>query len=410
MRSIVSILIIIVIVISTSFLQEIQIRQKFVHSELIELDYILPYISQNCLYSNRYFYFEIPDCYLYTATPALKLIGTPVHTSDGSIFDQKRLMVKSIELKSDSGYSLNRWSGVISAAVFRVRVAVYQLVIESVSPVQAGLLLAMLLGNKEWLISSTRPYFENTGTLHILATSGTHVSVVLGILSQLVSKLSYRLRGGLLLVGIVWYLIFLGSTPSISRAVVMAAMTLSAKYFLHRRVSHLYCLVLSGGLLLAWRPEWLFAIGFQLSFLSSLGIIVALPILTRVIHSFSGDYFRYSPHLLVEKRHSIGLYMLEQSLVGFSAQLFILPVLVSNFAVVPVLGFLATVCIGWFVPYLIQSMFWGLVTLLLFKFLLHMDQVSSLASFFLIWTPATFFLSLMKVLSTLDWGNWKPGV
>lgn len=142
----------------------------------------------------------------------------------------------------------------------------------------AGILKALLLGNKTTLEEETKTKYENGGILHILSVSGLHVSL-LGSAVLLVSKL-FRvpalLRGLLSSVLILLYWQLCGGSLSAGRAAIMfLVMTLAP--FLGRTYDSLSALSLAGLLFLWDSPLMLFQSGFQLSFGAVLGIQAVCP-------------------------------------------------------------------------------------------------------------------------------------
>lgn len=118
--------------------------------------------------------------------------------------------------------------------------------------------------------------FIRVGLAHILAASGFQVSL---IVSTIVTIAKRRLSAvGQSNLGIVALLIFLGLTgfqPSVARAVVMGMAGLVALRT-NRQVNPLSALMLAATILLIINPLWIWDIGFELSFLATLGLIVTV--------------------------------------------------------------------------------------------------------------------------------------
>lgn len=151
--------------------------------------------------------------------------------------------------------------------------------LEAVLPSDRGALLrAVVLGDRSGLTTAMQEAFLGSGTYHILAISGLNVSLLAGTLfgGLRLLRASPRLAaaGSLLLVTL--YAALAGGSPSVVRAAVMADVYLLA-ILLDRRGELLNSLALSALLLLWWNPRWLFEVGFQLTYLATLGIVLTVP-------------------------------------------------------------------------------------------------------------------------------------
>jgi len=144
--------------------------------------------------------------------------------------------------------------------------------------VPAGpLVTAMVLGSEAVdLPFDLHDRFVRVGLAHALAASGFQVSL---ILNALISLTRQRLSVvGQFNLGTIALLIFLGLTglqPAVVRSVVMGMAVLIALRT-NRKINPLSSLFIAGTLLLIINPLWVWDIGFQLSFLATLGLIVTV--------------------------------------------------------------------------------------------------------------------------------------
>ncbi|AFY95538.1 ComEC/Rec2 family competence protein [Chamaesiphon minutus] len=139
------------------------------------------------------------------------------------------------------------------------------------------LVTAMVLGSDAVdLPFDLRDRFVRVGLAHALAASGFQVSLILNaILSLTRSRLSAVQQSNL---GVVALLIFLGLTgfqPAVARSVAMGLAVLIGLR-VNRKLDRLSSLFLAGTLLLIINPLWIWDIGFELSFLATLGLIVTV--------------------------------------------------------------------------------------------------------------------------------------
>ena len=139
------------------------------------------------------------------------------------------------------------------------------------------LVTAMVLGSDAVdLPFDLRDRFVRVGLAHALAASGFQVSLILNaILSLTRKRLSVVAQSNL---GAVALLIFLGLTgfqPAVVRSVVMG-MAVLIGLRTNRKINQLSSLFIAGTLLLIINPLWVWDIGFELSFLATLGLIVTV--------------------------------------------------------------------------------------------------------------------------------------
>ncbi|WP_019506075.1 ComEC/Rec2 family competence protein [Pleurocapsa sp. PCC 7319] len=139
------------------------------------------------------------------------------------------------------------------------------------------LVSSMVLGRKAVdLPSDIRDRFIEAGLAHVLAASGFHVSLLLGIILKLTNRFTIKPR---LVIGIGTLLIYLGLTgiqASVFRACLMGVAVLLA-LAMNTKVKPLGSLLLAATIILLFNPLLIGDLGFQLSFLATFGLIVTLP-------------------------------------------------------------------------------------------------------------------------------------
>jgi competence protein ComEC len=118
--------------------------------------------------------------------------------------------------------------------------------------------------------------FRLAGLAHTLAASGFHVSLLLGSVLFFCQSLSPRQRLIIGMISLVIYATITGFYPSILRSSLMGMAGLIA-IVNDRSVKSCASLLLAGVILLLINPLWIWDIGFQLSFMATLGLIVSLP-------------------------------------------------------------------------------------------------------------------------------------
>ncbi len=207
-------------------------------------------------------------------------------------------------------------------------------------PEESYFMGAVILGERSRLSQEIRAVFEQTGTAHILAISGLHVSLVTGIIFILLGffSLGLKARSILTCLCIVCYAVLIGDRPSVVRAVVMAVVLLNSFVF-ERRSSGLNALGAAGLILALMDPLSIFDIGFQLSFSAVAAILLFFPL---VEHRLSGKLVFERNSFLEKLWHSwavslsawlgvSGIILYYFGYISFSA-------IFANLVVVPYIG------------------------------------------------------------------------
>ena len=148
------------------------------------------------------------------------------------------------------------------------------------TPKEAGLMQAIILGERSRIPDPVYALFKKTGTAHVLAISGLHVGIVAGLFFLFLKMfpVSRRVQIILTIFLLAGYALLTGGRPSVVRATVMASVFLFS-FVLERETDSLNSLCLAGFVLLLINPMNFLDIGFQLSFTSVFAIILLYPVI-----------------------------------------------------------------------------------------------------------------------------------
>lgn len=148
----------------------------------------------------------------------------------------------------------------------------------------AGLLAGLLLGISTALPKNLLDSFNATGLTHIIALSGFNISIVSAAIVNLLRWLPVRWRWGIAIL-VVWLFVLLtGAAPSAVRAAIMGMLILLAG-IVGRLADVTVSLGLAAALMVAGNPKILAGdVGFQLSFLATVGIIYLNPFGQQLLH------------------------------------------------------------------------------------------------------------------------------
>ncbi|NJP11974.1 MAG: DUF4131 domain-containing protein [Leptolyngbyaceae cyanobacterium RU_5_1] len=129
--------------------------------------------------------------------------------------------------------------------------------------------------------------FIQAGLAHALAASGTQVSLILAVVLALTHRLSKRVQVVAGAIALASFVSLAGFEPAILRAALMGAATLLA-LLIQRKVKSVGLLLLVATILLLCNPLWIWDLGFQLSFLATMGLLVTVPPLLKQLDWLPG--------------------------------------------------------------------------------------------------------------------------
>lgn len=225
-----------------------------------------------------------------------------------------------------------------------------------------SLVSALLLGRRSNLNPQLMAAFQDTNLAHFISLSGMHVGIIAGSLWMILRTIGLprRPRAILCIVLIVLYALVVPPRAATLRAVFLSCFFFTS-VLLSRQASPLNTLALSAFVLLLFRPWEIFSAGWQLSFMSVLGILLFYPVvrfqlITRLFYPVALKLNRFGP--LNVMLHAI----IELLAVGISVWITIAPILLYYFGQVNPLSSLWTVLV---MPFVVVILYAGFTKLFL---------------------------------------------
>jgi len=260
-----------------------------------------------------------------------------------------------------------------------------EVISQNFSPPQSSILAAILLGDKGKISQEWKEKLNIAGVRHITAVSGMHIVILSQILIWLAIFLGfYRGQAFWFAIIFLWlFILLVGFQPSAIRAGIMGSLVLFCQK-LGRQKAALNTLVLAAVIMLAIDPLLLRqSVGFQLSFLATLGIIYLTPIFANLLQK-------------IKTFKDLNL----SSLLGmtFGALTFTLPVLIYNFGYLSLVTPLTNILIIPFLPYLMGL---GFCFLLLGAIWQPIGWFLSLP----VWLLATYLIKIVEFFSQVSWAS-----
>ena len=240
---------------------------------------------------------------------------------------------------------------------------------------QLSIINALILGQRQNITKEVYDNYTNAGAIHILAVSGLHVGIILLILN-LVFKPIERLKNGkfyktLILVILLWtYALIAGGSASIIRATTMFSIVAIGINL--KRPTNIYnTLAVSVFILLLIKPNFLFDVGFQLSYAAVIAIVSFQPILEKL----------WTP------KYKIVTLLWQTLTVTVSAQFGIIPISLYYFHQFPSLFWLSNLIV---IPFLSIILGLGLLVITLALFGLPKTLLSDAFGMVINWMNSFF--------------------
>lgn len=244
---------------------------------------------------------------------------------------------------------------------YKIRVILQEKITKYLSGDLGGLASGILLGGNQLLSYDTRRNFVRDGLSHIIAASGYNVVMVSGWLMKIGHKIRYQKLMILFgVLGTILYVLLAGMTASVIRAGIMSILSFTALIY-GRKSDAIWSLILSATVMILWNPWYVLDIGFQLSVMATLGVLLS-----------SGSELK----------------------IIFMVQLFTIPLILHHFGQLSIVAPLANLMVVWTVPYIMQLTALGLI----FP-----------PALYLAWPLLAYMLSIASWLSKLSFASLSVG-
>ncbi len=233
---------------------------------------------------------------------------------------------------------------------------------------QSAFLSGVLLGDRGEFSSSFLEKLSSSGTMHLTALSGLHMTIIVFLIFSVVSVLCFGKKRTAFFI--VFFVVFLfvamtGFKVSAIRASIMAFTAGLAKY-LGRNYNPRNAIIFAGLFLTLLNPKApVFDLGFQLSFSATLSIIYLVPVIRRLSFFNQDSFFGWRDILAI----TIG------------AQLGVAPLTIMYFENFSFTSLFANIAILVVMPFLMVS---GIVVVLIYFVLPSFAVILSKPTFFLL--------------------------
>jgi competence protein ComEC len=203
---------------------------------------------------------------------------------------------------------------------------------DNLSPKLSPILEAMILGNDQKMDKETKSKLSTSGLSHVIAISGSHIVLFSAMLFEVLLFLGLWRKQALLgsILFTLFYVFLVGLPASGVRAGIMVGLLFLAQ-LISRQSFNLRTLVMAASAMLFFNPLLLkFDLGFQLSFMAVLGIILTGPVFNQWLDVFFRNHLQWLQEIMA---------------MTFSAQVFTLPLLISSFGYFSIVSLLSNIIV-----------------------------------------------------------------
>ncbi len=205
---------------------------------------------------------------------------------------------------------------------------------KNLNKTEASLFKSMLYGNDIYLAENIASNFKNIGISHMLAVSGLHLMYILKILNIFLKNFSKKTIVLSNFVFIIIFCIISSMSISVIRASIMSLISISLK----NKISSYKKLSIAFIVIVSFNPYSIFNVGFQMSFLATLGIISFYDL----VYSF------FIIKLKISKKLN---YILELLSLSISANIVLFPLQIYYFNKFELISFISNIILSPFISF-----------------------------------------------------------
>ena len=237
-------------------------------------------------------------------------------------------------------YELIQESGGVRYLPMKIRRAVASAIRKALPDHASAMLCGMILGDKEYINSSTVDNFRSTGIAHLLAVSGLHITMLTFALQAVLRrmKLHKKYSSAATICFILAFMAVTGFPPSVVRAGVMH-ITAQLGTILMRDSDSLTSMSIAILIMCLTNPWAAADIGLQLSVCSTLGLLLAAGRINKsLLHSARQFLTRLNRMPRNKRIRRYGKTVIRSLSVSLAAGLAILPLTAVHFGSVPLIS------------------------------------------------------------------------
>ncbi|MDQ3018915.1 MAG: ComEC family competence protein, partial [bacterium] len=207
-----------------------------------------------------------------------------------------------------------------------------------------GLILGMLIGDRQFIIPDVAESFKVVGMTHIVAVSGYNMTIIAAACAGFAWYMGRRLSGLSTIVVVLTFAMIAGGAASVVRAAIMALLVVAAQ-LCGRLYTSMYALIWAAGIMVLQNPRIvLWDVGFQLSVAATLGVLYAYKLRSAdESTTYLSESLRPTLGAIIATAPLIAYHFQTISLISPLANVLLLPLvpwimLLGTLSLIPVVG------------------------------------------------------------------------
>ncbi len=258
---------------------------------------------------------------------------------------------------------------------------------------------ALFLGNSTELEEDIKINFKSTNVYHVLAMSGMHISYLVLILNfflkQTKLKINFKFKKGIQFVILIFYMLLVGISSSISRAVFLVLIALIFKEY-NLKYGFINSILLSIFIIFIINPYTVYNIGFYLSYVSAISIYLFLK-----VEENAKLFSRLTKHIKNKYFKKIIKFIFYNIYISLIVYLSLLPLLMYFFGEITFNFFIANLLLSSVLPVLMILGFVYIFLILAFNLLLKFNIFLAKSIYKYIIISLVKFIDLLLELLTI---------
>lgn len=151
------------------------------------------------------------------------------------------------------------------------------------------LMKSVMLGEISYLDEEYQIKYREMGLAHLMAVSGLHIGIISSFLISALAILGVNRKVNVgMTIAILWiYGYLIGFPPSVLRSLIMFTVLMYSQVQF-RSYDEINTIAFAAFVLLIYNPLWLFNVGFQLSFMATLSLLLFLKEMRNKFYPYKG--------------------------------------------------------------------------------------------------------------------------
>lgn len=213
--------------------------------------------------------------------------------------------------------------------IYLIRKSIYNIFSKLLPKNHMSILIGMIIGDTSQTSEEIKADFKISGISHLLAVSGSNVAYIVLAIKFLFNKITTRNVSNIItIIFIIFFMFISGCSASVVRAAIMAIIAIFSE-IISRKSNTYASIAVSALIILIYNPFTVYDMGFVLSFLGTLGIVL--------LSSKINNCFKVT--------NNLAKIIVETISVTLAAQIVLLPIMWKFFNTISIISLLTNLII-----------------------------------------------------------------